>query len=78
MRLYVKIAASIVVILLVSTGLLAIFNFLKFEKTLGGLVNSQIFVIGDDLQGTIESGLSLGLSLPALQDTQGVIDRARQ
>lgn len=78
MRLYVKIAASIILILLVSTGLLAVFNFLKFEKTLGGLVNSQIYVLGDDLQGTIESGLSLGLPLPALQDTQEVIERAKQ
>jgi len=72
-----RIAATILVILILAGALRTVLNVSKFDDAFTGLLQSRLSVIVLDVQQTVESSLSLGLPLNALVNAQEMLDRER-
>ena len=73
----VKIALAIMVVMIFSLGVLSVMALEKFKNSLNEVTESRIGVIAFDIKDTIELGLAMGYNLPALQNVQDTIRRAR-
>ncbi len=72
-----KAFAAIVLVLGFSLVLISLLNYFKYEKTFSGLQRSKFEVIARDLKAAAETGMNIGLPLPALKNMQDLIDRER-
>lgn len=73
----VKIALAILVVMIFSLGVLSVMALEKFKNSLNEVTESRIGVIAFDIKDSIEQGLAMGYNLPALQNVQDTIRRAR-
>ena len=72
-----KIAVAIVAVMAFALGVLSVMALEKFKGTLKEVTESRIGVIAFDVQDNIEQGLALGINLPALENVQESIRRAK-
>ena len=72
-----KIAIAIVAVMIFALGVLSVMALEKFKGTLKEVTESRIGVIAFDVQDSIEQGLALGINLPALENVQESIRRAK-
>lgn len=77
MRIYLKLAAAILVITCAAVGLVSFMNFVKYQDTYGELLASRFAVIGQSVKQTIENGLTLGFRLDQLTNVRTIIYRFR-
>lgn len=71
--LTVKIAVTLVSIILVALALTLTLNYLKFERTLRNVTESRLGFIAADLDTRIEAVLDLGLELSSMNNVEGII-----
>ncbi|MEO5373101.1 MAG: hypothetical protein H7840_02350 [Alphaproteobacteria bacterium] len=74
-NLTTKVAITIVLLLAFSMALVTFLNYAKFARTFAMLEQSRILDIATEIESTIENGLTLGLELAELRNTQDVIAR---
>ena len=72
-----KIAVAIIAVMTFALGVLSVMALEKFRGTLKYVTESRIGVIAYDVQDNIEQALALGINLPALQNVEETIRRAR-
>lgn len=70
-----KAFAAIVLVLGFSLVLISLLNYFKYEKTFSALQRSKFEVIARDLKAAAETGMNIGLPLPALKNMQDLISR---
>ncbi len=73
-----KAFAAIVLVLGFSLVLISLLNYFKYEKTFSALQRSKFEVIARDLKAAAETGMNIGLPLPALKNMQDLITRERR
>jgi len=73
--MYLKISAAITALIAFVLGLAVLLNYAKFERAFGGLTESRLGFLVQDLRGTLEFGLDLGLDPTALANTATILAR---
>lgn len=77
MVLTARIGFAILAVFVGAIALTTFLNYAKFGTVLSGLVQTRFEVVGLNLKQSIEHGLSLGLPLDSIRNTQNVIDSAK-
>lgn len=78
MRLTLRLFLAIWLIIAGAAGLLTLLNHFKFATAYADLVRSRFAFLATDLEQAIEAGLSLGLPVDQLRNTQAVIQRTKE
>lgn len=78
MRLTLRLFLAIWLIIAGAAGLLTLLNHFKFATAYADLVRSRFAFLAADLEQSIEAGLSLGLPVDQLRNTQAVIQRTKE
>ncbi|HEY0835307.1 MAG TPA: hypothetical protein VGE72_15500 [Azospirillum sp.] len=78
MRLTLRLFLAIWLIIAGAAGLLTLLNHFKFATAYADLVRSRFAFLAADLEQAIEAGLSLGLPIDQLRNTQAVIQRTKE
>ena len=73
--MYLKISAAIITLIAFVLSLAVLLNYAKFERTFGGLAESRLGFLIQDLRGTLEFGLDLGLDPTAMANTAAILAR---
>lgn len=73
--MYLKISAAIITLIAFVLGLAVLLNYAKFERAFGGLAESRLGFLVQDLRGTLEFGLDLGLDPTAMANTAAILAR---
>lgn len=70
-----KVSAAIIALIAFVLGLAVLLNYAKFERAFGGLAESRLGFLVQDLRGTLEFGLDLGLDPTAMANTAAILAR---
>jgi len=73
-----KVSVLIFVILVLSLFLQTVLMHFRYHITRSDLVNARFNVIANDLKGSIEKSLKLGINLAHLKNTQRLIEQAKK
>lgn len=73
--MYLKISAAIITLIAFVLGLAVLLNYAKFERTFGELAESRLGFLIQDLRGTLEFGLDLGLDPTTMANTAAILAR---
>lgn len=73
--MYLKISAAITALIAFVLGLAVLLNYAKFERAFGSLAESRLGFLVQDLRGTLEFGLDLGLDPTAMANTAAILAR---
>jgi sensor histidine kinase regulating citrate/malate metabolism len=74
-RLHVRIAATLVLVVAATIGLISLLAYNKFERGLMETASARYeFVLGD-VKASIDASLTIGVELSQLANVQGMIDR---
>lgn len=65
----------VTVVLTFALGMATFLTHYKFNSLVGGLMQSRVLVIGNEIKDNVEKSLSLGLSLQENNTLQGLIER---
>jgi hypothetical protein len=74
--LSLKIAATLMMIILIALALTLVLNLFKFEEALRNVTESRLSFIANDLETRIQTGLDLGLELSEMDNVQNIIASA--
>lgn len=77
MVLTARIGFAILAVFVGAIALTTFLNYAKFGTVLSNLVQTRFEVVGLDLKQSIEHGLSLGLPLDSIRNTQNIIESAK-
>ena len=58
-------------------GMAVFLNYFKYEKALGGIIQSRIGVVADDISDNTERSLSLGLTLSEIGTLPSLLEREK-
>jgi len=65
----------VTVVLTLAIGMATFLTHYKFKSLVGGLMQSRVLIIGNEIQNNVEKSLSLGLSLRENNTLQALIER---
>ncbi len=72
-----RLSLYILAILIVSLSITALLNYFNFQSSYFAARKSNFRVIGEDVRGTIEFGLNMGVPLASLKNIQEILKNTR-